>query len=716
MRSTIAAFKVILPWNLPENCFVNLRSNHVTLLRDLMAFLLRSFAASLTLIFSGMMLGQTFSRSYGSASVDDGAQVVIASPDGNMLVGGYRADSALVMKLDPVGNILWSRTFKPESAYANVVYHLEITPDGYLIGNGNAIGGSPAIPRVSFYFKMDLFGDLIWTSRSIDTDPVWTSRTLARNSAEYINLTQIYLFSGTHSDVMTSRTDALTGLLTGQSSKLDFFPSDSYIEDLYSGVIHNGASVYGCGRTYINGSLQGSMRPFISKFTPLGTHLWTKYFLSNVNTQMRVYGIDIVSNDDSLTVCCFGDINGSSSNFSVQMIRMDTLGNVAWAKDYNIPSYSSEISISAVSTADGYAIGGYAISGSTNDAFTFKISKSGSFLWGRSFGQGNGTNENTRVTCTKNLVEIGSDLVLTVRSGNASGYNILLVRMDENGNVTCLPSSPLSVTTTSLSNFSTYVSPTPISDPITIIQGPTASNDPVVTDGCTSIALELGNDTVICDSLLLIASVPGAQYLWQDGSTGPDLLATTPGTYWVTASIGCCAVVDTIHLDGGPLPAADFEFEQSTQDPFTVDFVNTSSNYTDATWYIGNTSATGDSVSFTFQDYGHYVVCLVVSNACGADTTCQQVDVFPALGIEVPLASSLPWVYTNGLGLVTSLPHDGPWTVSLYDMKGSLLLTRQLTKGSSTIELSQLAPSVYMVVASDQHGGCHTGKAAWILR
>lgn len=84
-------------------------------------------------------------------------------------------------------------------------------------------------------------------------------------------------------------------------------------------------------------------------------------------------------------------------------------------------------------------------------------------------------------------------------------------------------------------------------------------------NGCDSIvtinltvnpSFTLGPDRTICggDTILLN---PGSfsQYLWQDHSTGPDLLVTRPGTYWVkvTDQNGCSAT-DTVNIRIGPCP------------------------------------------------------------------------------------------------------------------------------------------------------------------
>ena len=508
----------------------------------------RPIVAMVLILLTGGVAGQSFTRSYGSPLVDEGSQVVIASSDGNVLMGGYRADSALVLKIDPLGNVLWTRTFKPATNYPNVVYHMAITPDGFVIGNGNAIGGSPVVPRQSFFFKMDLSGNLIWTSLSDGADLLWTSRCLAKNASEYLNLSQIYQTSGTYNDIHTSRIDAANGLLISQIPKLDLVPLNSYIDDQYSGVILASGSVYSSGRCYLGGNNPASMRPFVSKYNPSGAHLWTQYYLGNSSVQMRCYGIDIIDHDDSLTVCCFGDVNGSSSNFTVQVIRMDTLGSVAWARDYDLPAFNSEISLSIVSLADGYAVGGYGIGASNvNDGFVFKISRSGSPLWARSLGQGNGSDENSKVTCTKNLMSLGSDLLMTLRSGTGGVNDILLSRMDLNGDISCDPTASININSTILSSISTAVAPASMPDPITITQGPSTAASPMMGDQC-ALALSLGNDTSICDSVLLLPQVVNASYIWQDGSTDSSFLALNPGVYWVTASWDCCTSTDTIVL------------------------------------------------------------------------------------------------------------------------------------------------------------------------
>ena len=103
---------------------------------------------------------QTFYQTYASGSSMIGASI-IASPDGNLFVGGGKDDSALVMKIDPLGEVLWTVSFKAASATTPLyVTSMEITPDNFLIGTGVGLIPSNLYPADGFYFKMSLNGDM----------------------------------------------------------------------------------------------------------------------------------------------------------------------------------------------------------------------------------------------------------------------------------------------------------------------------------------------------------------------------------------------------------------------------------------------------------------------------------------------------------------------------------------------------------------------------
>lgn len=68
--------------------------------------------------------------------------------------------------------------------------------------------------------------------------------------------------------------------------------------------------------------------------------------------------------------------------------------------------------------------------------------------------------------------------------------------------------------------------------------------------------LNLGPDTVVCDSYLLDARNPGADFLWSTNDTTQTIAPTQGGTYWVRVAneLGCVNS-DTIVLRNGSIPS-----------------------------------------------------------------------------------------------------------------------------------------------------------------
>lgn len=64
------------------------------------------------------------------------------------------------------------------------------------------------------------------------------------------------------------------------------------------------------------------------------------------------------------------------------------------------------------------------------------------------------------------------------------------------------------------------------------------------------LAFDLGNDSVICENqhVLLGGGVPGASFLWQDGSTDSVLFARQSGVFSVQVSMGGCMREDSVQL------------------------------------------------------------------------------------------------------------------------------------------------------------------------
>lgn len=89
--------------------------------------------------------------------------------------------------------------------------------------------------------------------------------------------------------------------------------------------------------------------------------------------------------------------------------------------------------------------------------------------------------------------------------------------------------------------------------------GSCSVRDSVVISYVDAGAVNLGNDTIVCDSdqLLLDAGIAGVNYNWQDNSGDQTFEATTSGQYFVEIEVSGCTASDTINVTFPDLPMLD---------------------------------------------------------------------------------------------------------------------------------------------------------------
>ncbi len=141
--------------------------------------------------------------------------------------------------------------------------------------------------------------------------------------------------------------------------------------------------------------------------------------------------------------------------------------------------------------------------------------------------------------------------------------------------------------------------------------------------------------------------------LWDfgDGNTStsdsPSHTYSNVGTYIVclvvTDSCAADTICSAIVIDGCTAPIAGFNQPTSGQVNVPVPFGNTST-YDMVTgsmlWDFGDgNTSTSDSPSHTYSNVGTYIVCLVVTDSCAADTICSAIVID---GCTAPIASFNP--------------------------------------------------------------------------
>lgn len=643
--------------------------------------------------------GQTFYVTLGDVGVNEVGQCVELSPLGTQLVGGYRNDSALVMEVDLAGAVSWAYTFKPTLLPA-VVVDLTITPDNFIIGCGTGRSPIPPVSQEIFYFKMDLLGNVLWTMRSTDPRPVYATRIEAPTAAEYILFSDIYdLGAATSADMVRERIDAATGTVIWDSPRLDLVATNPYIDDVSGTCTGAGGRTYATGRTYVNGAPPTGMRPFVSAFGPGGNHLWSKYFLVPSFLDARLYGMDILFTNDSLTVLFTGDMTGATSNFLLGLMRMDTLGNVAWASTYDIVGSVSETGHGLVQHPYGYAFSGTLDNGQ-KDQFVISTNLNGNVVWGWVYGTPAAV-EDLFTTYSKNLLTIGSDLFITGRRTIGGNEDLIALHTDFNGLLACPIPPGMTLTYNFAGTFSDVLTVLETPDAIPFVPYAPSQAFVQLPDGCSAYDIDLGPDTVFCDTLVLDATFPGATYYsWQDGSGFPTYTVTDTGLYYVQVYANCCLFEDTIHVGPGIPPVPDFTLPVADCGvPAT--FVNNSTLATSYLWDFGDGSANSSATSptHTYTAAGNYTVTLTAFNNC---TSVQQQQLLNVTATPVVAAFTVPDSACVGDPIAVTDGSTGA-TQYLYDFDD--LGTSTLPSPTHTYTL----PGLYTITQTVQNA-CDTAQ------
>jgi hypothetical protein len=147
-----------------------------------------------------------------------------------------------------------------------------------------------------------------------------------------------------------------------------------------------------------DGDLAGNISQYrdiwVIKISESGDIIWDKSYGGNSSDESRCIintsdgGFILVGN----TLSSDGDITSNNGDFDIWVVKLDADGNLLWQDTYG--TLSSDYGYEIMEVADGYMVCGYVggIGGDiTNfngfgDAWLFKISKTGTLLWQKTFG------------------------------------------------------------------------------------------------------------------------------------------------------------------------------------------------------------------------------------------------------------------------------------------------------------------------------------------
>lgn len=407
----------------------------------------------LLIIYSIWLIGEiqaqcepTYANVIGSILEDEKGYSLAAAPDGqSVYVGGIKKDSAVILKVNVSGAIVWARTFDIVPGKQDHIHKLFVDAEGMIAIAGTA-GTQTGGGNVFAMRYNPETNTVLWANEYVSTSTNYCLGMIEKQSGGN------YLMSNNPTSPNVAELielDRTTGsVITDFSLHYDMGSSEAF----YDFTWHNGL-LYACGRFSDGGSV-AEMRNTLARInTTNGSIDWMKLGHRNAGTSARLYGFDLVIVDDFIYSLYSGDDDGASvDDTKIYMQKSDLQGNVLWIKQYDLPGvndWGDEVILSG---------NGFVILGrnrvSPSDMYLFKTDTSGSIVWAYAYDFFFNDNATPISSVQSQLIEAGNHLFFTSYTEETGPADMILVKTGLDGLVsdTCLSATTIFPEVTTVSN------------------------------------------------------------------------------------------------------------------------------------------------------------------------------------------------------------------------------------------------------------------------
>ncbi|MCX8042876.1 MAG: hypothetical protein N3B18_01975 [Desulfobacterota bacterium] len=338
-----------------------------------------------------------WSKVYGFAGREDWVQSVQQTRDGGYITLCTSKLSAsewdvFMVKLDSSGDILWQKKIISNTPYSIWVQHLEETPDGgYMVdGDFNAPSGST---KDFFLMKLDAQGNILWNKVTgggdYSTREYWTH--LYRQTADggFIGSGADWTLSTMSNDLLLRRYDSQGNVVMERTYGERYRDGFGYLVDEWGVAVRQ---AYDTGFAVAGPYVKIILTPpypyerdfFIIRTDRNGNLLWEKR-----------YGIDgVVEDAQDMQQTSDGGflINGvyesSPGVWDTFIVKTDTDGSIQWQKSLRGEDPDTRVSyVASIREAynGGYYLFGDTYKNGTYNKFLLKLTASGNIQWQKKF-------------------------------------------------------------------------------------------------------------------------------------------------------------------------------------------------------------------------------------------------------------------------------------------------------------------------------------------
>ncbi|MEP6794621.1 MAG: hypothetical protein ABJB16_09870 [Saprospiraceae bacterium] len=387
--------------------------------------------------------GLTIGTLYGPVNGNTRGYTLAATPQNDgFYAAGLKDDSVFIIKVNLTGKVLWARTFDVVPGIADHVNALIVDSDGMLALAGTA--GDPNVKASVFAFRYNpITNTVLWAKEFFSTPRSYNFSLIQKGGGNYILSNNHFQVNISNNDSELLELDRNTGTILPLFSKHYQLGSSEGIYDM----VYSGNNVYGIGR-YTDGPDPSEMRNTLVKLNPNdGSVVWAKLGHKDANSIARLYGIDLVIDQERIYSIYHGDPSGTSlTNTKLFIQKTDLDGNVEWIKQYELAG-NADGGFEIIKSGNGFVVlAGVRL---TNELILFKIDPDGNILWSRQFHFSDILESKTITDIgASQLIEVGNQLIFTSYMANSNnGSDFILVRTNLNGesNIPCVENQKISI-------------------------------------------------------------------------------------------------------------------------------------------------------------------------------------------------------------------------------------------------------------------------------
>jgi gliding motility-associated-like protein len=394
----------------------------------------------------------SYAKAIGSVTETEKGYCLAAGISDDLLyVGGLRNDSVVILEVSATGNMLHTWTFDFIPGKADHLHGLIVDTEGKIVGLGGT--ESPQSGSGVFAFRFDPANHtMMWAKEYRSSFQNYSNGIFEiPNGGDFLMVNNPHMGSANDTEIV--KLNRTSGAIDPAFSKHYHLGGSESLGDL---VFHNGF-LYSAGR-FTDGLPNDKMRTTLVKIDPnSGDLIWTVLGHRPANAVARLYGVDMVIDNDTIYAISLGSPTTASLNNTqiyVQAFNLD--GDLIWIKQYDLPGTNDWVD-EIVSTGNGFLIMGRNRL-PPSDIFVFKINHAGELLWANKYDFALNDNSVTIGGLQSQMLLLGESVFFTAAAEENGNADIILVKFSADGSVsdTCSSVTPANIPVNSVASPEFY--------------------------------------------------------------------------------------------------------------------------------------------------------------------------------------------------------------------------------------------------------------------